>query len=274
LGKSWLCASFVAFTDHQERSSSLQHNCKAFSLLYSRFRGSQIHFNLLGKKGTILLIYPHNCPPGAVAGMVRFPYETAVASIDQTGDFTEAFGEWGRGKLAVTGSALTMAPSLELLSFNFHTKVFVRDLHPADHVSFQDFPKHNVRNTKGANIHPFLAGINFNLEVQKGTEREVDAFGGFRDRRGFPVDGNKFENHLREHEIIDLILIGNEVMHCVQETALQGIELGFRVWIITDAVGAFTGRIGQLGLGVLAQNGARLISWRQVDMAASPVIAA
>lgn len=151
------------------------------------------------------------------------------------------------GTLAITKSD-AIIPTINNLVDIFHSEdlpiIFSRDFHPADHMSFSAqggiWPPHCVRETKGADFHPRL---NIPVEayiVNKGTERDKEAYSAF--------EGTDLEQILTDEKVTCVAICGLATDYCVKATALDGIQSGFRVILIKDAVKgveAITGDIEQ-----------------------------
>lgn len=51
--------------------------------------------------------------------------------------------------------------------------------------------------------------------------------------------GTNLENHLTEHQITDLVLVGLTTDHCVSTSTRMGGNLGFNVTLVSDATATF-----------------------------------
>jgi nicotinamidase/pyrazinamidase len=110
---------------------------------------------------------------------------------------------------------------------------FTRDWHPKDHISFKGhggiWPPHCVQDTEGAQFHPDLKIPTDNkFIISKGTSRDFDAYSGFQ--------GTILDDLLRERGIKRIFVGGVATDYCVKNTVLGGINLGYFVFLLTDAI--------------------------------------
>ncbi len=130
----------------------------------------------------------------------------------------------------------SIIPVINELIDIFHTNglpvIFSRDFHPADHMSFTDqggiWPKHCVKGTKGSDFHPILKIPSDARVISKATKKDKEAYSAF--------DGTELTQILRDDKITCIIICGLATDYCVKATALDGIDEGFRVIVVKDAV--------------------------------------
>ncbi|HID96014.1 MAG TPA: nicotinamidase [Candidatus Latescibacteria bacterium] len=107
-----------------------------------------------------------------------------------------------------------------------------RDWHPRNHISFKEqggiWPPHCVQNTQGADFHPALEIPDQARVISKGTEPGQEAYSGFQ--------GTELEESLRRQGVERVFIGGLATDYCVKETVLDAIRLGFRTFILEDAV--------------------------------------
>jgi len=134
--------------------------------------------------------------------------------------------------------------------------VFTKDWHPPKHCSFKLWPIHCVQGTQGAEFHPGLFVPNKNtlflkkVVFYKGYKPRKDSYSGFDGIaeemlgnlavRGIDLSNPKLtlNGHLTWNSIIRIFVAGLATDHCVRATALDGLKLGFEVYVITDAIAA------------------------------------
>jgi len=110
---------------------------------------------------------------------------------------------------------------------------FTRDWHPPNHISFKGhggvWPPHCVQNTEGAEFHEdlYLPPDN-KFIISKGTSPDFDAYSGFQ--------GTLLEDLLRERGVKRLFVCGVATDYCVKNTAVGGLNLGFQVFLLRDAI--------------------------------------
>lgn len=135
----------------------------------------------------------------------------------------------------------------------FPLVVATKDWHPEDHMSFaanhpgknpgdivtvKDIPQilwpiHCVRNTPGAE---FASGLNQDKIVSvfyKGTDRWVDSYSTFFDNKRHRSTG--LAEYLKSRSVSDVYIAGLATDYCVLYSTLDAIDLGFNVFVISDA---------------------------------------
>jgi nicotinamidase/pyrazinamidase len=136
---------------------------------------------------------------------------------------------------------------------HFDLVVATQDWHPADHGSFAAmhegkepgdvidldgilqilWPVHCVRDTPGAAFHPDLNREPIARIFRKGTERNIDSYSVFFDNAHRKATG--LGEYLKEQGVTGLYLCGLATDYCVKFSALDAVELGFKVYLIEDA---------------------------------------
>jgi len=178
----------------------------------------------------------------------------ALIVVDIQNDFCEG------GSLAVP-KANKIIPIVNdlMLSGEFDYIVATKDWHPANHKSFASnhdgknvfdvvklgnvdqvlWPDHCVQGKMGAELHSDLEQAYIDEWVVKGTNSEVDSYSGFFD------NGHLFETDLADLlddcDIDEVYIVGLATDYCVKFTALDAVDLGFDVCVITDAVAGLDG---------------------------------
>jgi len=108
-----------------------------------------------------------------------------------------------------------------------------RDWHPAITKHFRNFggiwAVHCVQNTRGAEFHPDLIDSDSITIISKGLGDE-DRYSAF--------DGTELEALLRELGVEELVIGGLATDHCVKHTVLAGLEHGFKVKVVNEAMRA------------------------------------
>lgn len=205
----------------------------------------------------------------------------AISLVDTTGDFYPEFGSYSPGAFPVTDAHLCIPVLNQVLPLPWALRVLGFDKHPAEHVSFKEFPSHCVAGTPGSKLHPaikpgpFDGKPNgwFDLLVPKGTNPLIDAFSLFFDQQGNPIGKGKgkLRKKLKRLKIRRHFVVGNEAIHCVGDTVRHscrlGGELGWETYVIRDAVGSFTGRTGQYAFEAMERWRAHIVSSHQLDVA-------
>lgn len=184
----------------------------------------------------------------------------ALFIVDVQNDFTEG------GALGVTGGAAVAAGVSELLARHPHAYDYViasRDWHDADNDNGGHFsaapdfatswPVHCVAGTAGAEYHPDLVTDAIDCELLKGQGTPAySLFDGVSDA------GERAAALLTEYAITDADVVGIATDYCVLASALDAIEHGLRVRILTDLVSGVAPETSESALAELAHAGAEL----------------
>jgi len=122
---------------------------------------------------------------------------------------------------------------IEMFSKRSLPVFFTRDWHPKDHISFKGYggiwPPHCVQDTEGAKFHPeLLIPPDNKFIISKGTSRDFDAYSGFQ--------GTILDALLKERGIRRIFVGGVATDYCVKNTVIGGINLGYFVFLLTDAI--------------------------------------
>ncbi|MEX2527222.1 MAG: bifunctional nicotinamidase/pyrazinamidase [Gemmatimonadota bacterium] len=184
------------------------------------------------------------------------PGNTALLLVDIQPDFLPG------GALEVGDGDAILQPVTRLMeSGRFPLQVATQDWHPAGHVSFSSvhsgkdpfatmelhgheqvlWPDHCVQGTPGAELDPRLPWQRVSAVIRKGMDPQVDSYSGFRnnwDAQGRrPTTG--LAGFLKERGVDTVVVCGLARDYCVQWTAQDAAEAGFRtilLWDLTRAV--------------------------------------
>jgi len=133
----------------------------------------------------------------------------------------------------------------------FPLVVATQDWHPADHLSFASqhpgrrvgeqvqvrgldqtlWPDHCVRETWGADFAPGLAIWRVHRIFPKGIDRDIDSYSGFYDNGH--LRSTELGEFLRVRSVRGVCVMGLATDYCVQFTALDALQQGFRVRVIS-----------------------------------------
>ncbi len=181
---------------------------------------------------------------------------SALLVVDMQPDFMPG------GSLAVAGGHEILEPIGRLLeSDRFDLCVATQDWHPPDHVSFASnhpghspldtielyghpqilWPDHCVQGTPGAALHADLPTTAIAVIVRKATDTDVDSYSAFRNNwnRAGERPPTGLAGYLRERGVTDVYLCGLARDFCVQWSAEDGVDAGFKVhvfWGLTRPV--------------------------------------
>jgi nicotinamidase/pyrazinamidase len=171
--------------------------------------------------------------------MAFYDPSTALLVVDVQNDFADP-----SGSLSVRGGA-DIVPRLNAEIQRAleagATVIYTQDWHPPSTPHFAKdggiWPVHCVTDTWGAAFHPAL--VVAGPSVRKGSNGE-DGYSGFRMRD--PVTGadrpTELESMLREQGVARVVIGGLATDYCVRATAMDAVDRGFAVAVLTDAVAA------------------------------------
>lgn len=112
-----------------------------------------------------------------------------------------------------------------------------RDWHPVKTTHFKAYggvwPVHCVQGTHGAEFHPDLKLTPEITIVSAGMAADEDGYSGFLGRDS---SGTSLAALLRDRGVDRLLIGGLATDYCVKHTVLDGIQEGFQVMLIGDAV--------------------------------------
>ena len=184
----------------------------------------------------------------------------ALLIVDVQNDFTEG------GALAVDGGdAVASAVSAFLAEHAADYAVIVasRDWHDPDsdnggHISpepdyVDTWPVHCVAGTSGADYDALLDTAAITHHVRKG--QGIPAYSMFE---GVTEAGERTAEILAAHGVTEADVVGIATDHCVRASALDAIEHGIRVRILTDLVAGVAPEPSEAALAELAHAGAEL----------------
>jgi nicotinamidase/pyrazinamidase len=173
------------------------------------------------------------------------PQTEALIVIDVQNDFCPG------GALAVPGGD-EIVPGINALMDDFAAVILTQDWHPAGHSSFASshgshapydmidmpygpqvlWPDHCVIGTKGAAFHPDLRTDPADLIIRKGFRPQIDSYSAFFENDHETPTG--LEGYLRTRGIEAMTLVGLATDFCVNFSAVDAAQLGFRVTVVTS----------------------------------------
>lgn len=196
----------------------------------------------------------------------------ALIIIDVQNDFCPG------GSLAVAEGDEIITPINSCIS-SFQYVVQTQDWHPSNHLSFTSnhadklnyelidlaygsqvlWPDHCVQGTHGAEFHKDLITSQTHLIVRKGFRKEIDSYSAFTENDQTTKTG--LEGYLKSLGITTLFLCGLATDFCVKWSALDACKLGFKVYVIEDAVrGIDLNNSLQMAMDEMTKVGVRFIS--------------
>lgn len=188
----------------------------------------------------------------------------ALFIVDVQNDFTEG------GALAVEGGSAVAAGITELLEKNKGAYDYIfasRDWHDADNDNGGHFatdadpdysttwPAHCRAGTPGAEYHPSLSTDAVTFHLKKG--QGAPAYSIFE---GTTESGEKLGELLISHGVTDVDVVGLATDYCVRASALDAIEHGQHVRVLTDLVAGVADAPSQAALAEIAHAGGVLVT--------------
>ena len=172
-----------------------------------------------------------------LGAMINYDSETALVVVDVQNDFADPAG----GLYVNDGGAVVAVINEQIAAAQAAGAriVYTADWHPESTPHFAKdggiWPVHCVGDTWGSEFHPDL--VVDGPVVRKGTNGE-DGYSGFtmRDPETEATMPTELAGVLHEWAITKLVVAGLATDYCVKATALDGLELGFAVQLLADAV--------------------------------------
>lgn len=169
----------------------------------------------------------------------------ALILVDLQNDFFPG------GALGVKEGDAILPAINRLLEQPFDCIVASKDWHPKNHISFATvhnkqvgtvishdgiqqilWPEHCIRDTHGAEFAPGWNHRKVEKIVHKGTEQNIDSYSTFFDNEHLRSTG--LDEFLINRGIKEIYLAGLTTEYCVKYSAIDGQELGFRVFVVQD----------------------------------------
>lgn len=171
----------------------------------------------------------------------------ALLIVDVQNDFCPG------GALAVPNGN-TIIPVINKLVEKFDVVIQTQDWHPPGHSSFASshqgknpydtievdygaqvlWPDHCVQGSKGAEFHPDLNTKKTQVIIRKGFRKAIDSYSTFYENDHETTTG--LTGYLNERGITDLYTVGLATDFCVKWSVLAGIDEGFNMHVVEDAV--------------------------------------
>lgn len=129
-------------------------------------------------------------------------------------------------------------PVINTLMDKFECIVASKDWHPAKTVHFDTWPPHCIRGTSGAAFHPDLKQDTMDAVALKGTGNSDDGYSAFE------ATNLDLAHWLKKHDVDKVYVTGIATEYCVMSTALDALQAGFPVHVITDAIAAVDQKTG------------------------------
>ena len=197
---------------------------------------------------------------------------SALIIIDVQNDFCTG------GALAVKDGE-KIINSINTVQEEFDTIILTQDWHPKQHSSFASthnaevysnvemdygsqilWPNHCIQGSMGANFHRNLNTDKCALIIRKGCNPKIDSYSAFFENDKNTTTG--LEGYLRKKEITQLYMCGLAFDFCVFYSALDGINLGFDVFVFQDLTKAINlNNSEKLARKTMIEKGIKLINF-------------
>lgn len=171
----------------------------------------------------------------------------ALIIVDVQNDFCPG------GALAVPDGDKVIPVINKIISY-FDIVVATKDWHPKDHISFAShhpgkkpgdiiehhgiqqvlWPDHCIQNTYGSEIKSGLNIKFIDKIVNKGVDPQVDSYSTFLDND--KKTKTELDSFLKEKGVDEIYLAGLATDYCVRFSAIDGLNFGYKVNVIKDAV--------------------------------------
>ncbi len=197
---------------------------------------------------------------------------SALIIIDMQNDFCHG------GALAVKDGEKLVDPINDAQE-KFDNIILTQDWHPEEHSSFASsnsaevysniemdygsqilWPDHCIQGSIGANFHKNLNTNNSNLILRKGCNPKIDSYSAFFENDKTTTTG--LEGYLVKKDIKRVYLCGLAFDYCVFYSALDGINLGFDVYVFQDLTKAINlNNSEKLARKTMIEKGIKLINF-------------
>ncbi len=182
------------------------------------------------------------------------------------------------GALAVTDGDKIIEP-INGAQKEFDTIILTQDWHPKEHSSFASnnsaevysnvemdygsqvlWPDHCIQGSIGADFHENLNTNNSGLILRKGCNQKIDSYSAFFENDKNTTTG--LEGYLVTKEIKKLYLCGLAFDYCVFYSAVDGVNLGFDVFVFQDLTKAINlNNSEKLARKTMTEKGIKLINF-------------
>ncbi|MDR2509592.1 MAG: nicotinamidase [Spirochaetaceae bacterium] len=184
---------------------------------------------------------------------------SALLIIDVQNDFCPG------GALAVEDGDALIAP-VNVLSSRFSESgapvIATQDWHCEGHSSFMaqggPWPPHCVQGGEGARFHSGLNTEPFTMILRKGFRKNLDSYSAFFENdRKTPTGLSGFLNGLN---VKNIYVTGLATEYCVFFSVIDGLDSGFCVYVVENAIGALDRKIeGPKTLREMQKRGALIV---------------
>lgn len=162
---------------------------------------------------------------------------TALICVDCQFGFTQECPD----ELPVEGTDEKWRNDVDKLAEEFKESTFLvlasKDDHPEDHKSFDKWPPHCIKETKGNEL--FIT--NYDKIFEKGTTKDTDSSSAFFEDSETEKE-NGLDQELKDNNIKNLVIVGLAAEVCVLETVKTAIEKGYKIYLVDNFVKSIDGK--------------------------------
>lgn len=163
------------------------------------------------------------------------------------------------GALATSGGN-DIVPVINKLMGHFDFVVASKDWHPSNTLHFEKWPIHCVRGSFGALFQQQLNVLKIDEVLLKGTGNTDDGYSAFEATN---MDLNYL---LKKNGITEVYVCGIATEYCVQATATDANKLGYKTFVVADAIAAVEAKTGDTehAMATMQQLGIQWISSNEI----------
>lgn len=176
-------------------------------------------------------------------------------------------------------------PVINNLISKFDIIIQTQDWHPADHLSFASnhngknpfdvielnygpqvlWPDHCIQSTFGAEFHSDLNTSKTQVIIRKGFRKDIDSYSTFFENDQQTATG--LSGYLKERGVRDIYTTGLATDFCVKWSVLDGIDEGFHMHLVLDAVRGIdlNGSLEE-AMTVMKEKGANFINSDEIQL--------
>ncbi len=192
------------------------------------------------------IVYGHEGAPNSASIKQHVGSKDILIIVDVQNDFCPG------GTLPVKDGD-KVVEVINKIQKNFQYIVLTQDWHPEDHSSFSTtnpdidvfstkkmpygnqviWPPHCIIGSKGAEFHKNLITNKASFIIRKGFRKNIDSYSGFfeNDR----VTSTGLDGILKSLDIKRVFVVGLALDFCVQYTAIDSANLGYKTFVIKNA---------------------------------------
>ncbi|HKL76351.1 MAG TPA: nicotinamidase [Halanaerobiales bacterium] len=151
-----------------------------------------------------------------------------------------------------------VVPVINELMADFELVLASKDWHPEGSVHFDNWPKHCLKNSEGAEFHPDLNIEKIDRVFLKGTKDRDDGYSVFE------ATNLDLADYFNKKDVTEIYISGLATEYCVKETALDAAKKGFDVYIVKEAVAGIDEDDVEAAIEEMKEAGVQFVSAEEV----------